>query len=64
MRNQTKTLNKLLLSKVKIATLSEQEMISGGGRSRKGNSKTGDTRQQVQAPFQGQVQVQAVMIIM
>ena len=63
MRNQTKTLNKLLLSKVKIATLNDQKMILGGGRSRKGNSKTGDTRQQGQAPFQGQIQVQAVMVI-
>lgn len=43
MRNQTTSLNKLLLSKVKIATVSEQEMILGGDRKKRGtNSKTGD----------------------
>lgn len=63
MRNQTKTLNKLLLSKVKIATLNERKMILGGSRSRKGNSKTGDTRQQGQAPFHAQIQLQTVMVI-
>jgi hypothetical protein len=63
MRNQTKTLNRLLLSKVKIATVNEQRMILGGDRRKRGtNSKTGDTRQQIQG--QGQVQVQAVMVIM
>lgn len=48
MRNQTQSLNKLLLSKVKIATVNEQQMIIGGDRRRKRqtNSKTGDTRQQ------------------
>ncbi|WP_420574477.1 hypothetical protein [Kordia sp.] len=49
MRNQTKSLNKLLLSKVKIAKVSEQEMILGGDRSKRGtNSKTGDSRQNLQ----------------
>ncbi|AXG72261.1 hypothetical protein KORDIASMS9_04530 [Kordia sp. SMS9] len=49
MRNQTKSLNKLLLSKVKIATVNEQQMIVGGDRKKRGtNSKTGDTRHQIQ----------------
>jgi hypothetical protein len=65
MRNQTKTLNKLLLSKVKIATVNEQRMILGGDRKKRGtNSKTGDTRQQIGGQGQVQVQVQAVMVFM
>ncbi|QHI36268.1 hypothetical protein IMCC3317_16280 [Kordia antarctica] len=49
MRNKTKYLDKLLLSKVRIAKVNEREMISGGGRrTREGNSKTGDTRMHVQ----------------
>ena len=62
MKNQTKTLNRLLLSKVKIATVSEQRMVSGGDRSKRGtNSKTGDTRQQIVGQFQ--VQPGAVEIV-
>jgi len=49
MRNQTQSLNKLLLSKVKVASINEQRMILGGARRKRGtNSKTGDTKQQQQ----------------
>ncbi|WP_298515813.1 hypothetical protein [uncultured Kordia sp.] len=54
MRNQTTSLNKLLLSKMKIATVSEQQMILGGDRKKRGQSKTGDTRQQLFGQFQAQ----------
>ncbi|MFK7749589.1 MAG: hypothetical protein AB8B65_14430 [Kordia sp.] len=54
MRNQTKSLNKLLLSKVKIAKVSEQQMILGGhNRSKRGQSKTGNSTQNAV----GQIQV-------
>ncbi len=56
MRNKTKSLNKLQLSKVKIAKVTELEKILGGGRTTKRtNSKTGDTRVYVQVQFQLQV---------
>lgn len=57
MRNKRKPLNKLPLLKIKIAKVNQLELITGGGsrRSRKGNSKTGDTRSQ----FQAQTQMQA-----
>lgn len=58
MRNQTKSLNKLLLSKVKIATVNEQQMILGGDRKKRGtNSKTGDTKQQQSQPIISQGQL-------
>ena len=53
MRNKTQSLNKLLLLKIKIAKVNELELITGGTRrSRKGNSKTGDTRAQFQMQAQ------------
>ncbi|MGH1385844.1 hypothetical protein [Kordia sp.] len=58
MRNQTKSLNKLLLSKVRVAKVSEQQMILGAhNRSKRGtNSKTGNSNQngigQIQVQFQ------------
>jgi hypothetical protein len=56
MRNKTKSLNKLLLSKVKIAKVTKLEKIIGGGRgTKRPNSKTGDTRSQLQVQIQVQV---------
>lgn len=58
MRNKTKSLNKLQLSKVSIANVNEREMIRGGGRrTKRTNSKTGDTRMYVQ------IQVQNVFVM-
>ncbi len=63
MRNQTKSLNKLLLSKEKIATINEQQMIFGGGRKKRGtNSKTGDTKQQAQQQLVGHFQPVYVLV--
>jgi len=56
MINKNKSLNKLLLSKIRIAKVNELELVSGGGRrSRKGNSKTGDTRLGLQLQVQAHI---------
>jgi len=64
MRKEAKTLNKLRLSKMKIASINEQQMLVGGGdrRKRSANSKTGDTGtgQQIQV----QIQVQAAIAML
>lgn len=64
MRNQTKSLNKLLLSKIRIAKVSEQRMILGAhNQSKRGtNSKTGNSNQHVIGQFQ--VQQQDALIYM
>lgn len=65
MRNQTKSQNKLLLLKVKIASVDEVQMMKGGGRKKRGtNSKTGDTKQQVQGQLIGQFQDADAFIFM
>ncbi|MEM6721056.1 MAG: hypothetical protein AAF611_17135 [Bacteroidota bacterium] len=64
MKKQTTSLNKLLLSKVKIATVNEQNMILGGDRRKRGtNSKTGDTRQGMGTQLQPILPPQGVEIV-
>lgn len=63
MKNTTQSLKKLQLSKIKIAKLAEQEKILGGNRrTRRTNSKTGDTR--MNEPIQSAFQMQDVLMIL